>query len=328
MKPLLFFIFFSYFLTSIYSQTHEVIYFKGNINNQKTSKLLKKGSQFKKQDKLEFAQLKNWLVTLETNTQKNYIVRPQKNRQAHLVTTFQLIPYKIQNRPGYILSGIDLVNYLNEGNHYLVIGKETHIPVNPNGFTMNKDTFFYLTYDYLGLSINKKLPLTKEGIVLNKDSLFRSRFTKEEYYRQILEDKEWDGINAEQDTFLQLSPNKLTLQQQQYVTFKNFKMDTITYWTNVALHYFDGEKDISIKAPANPETSTLIDRDFLPFHLVFLDDEVVTHELAPLLESDLLKNGKNLIERLTAFLEQRFGGKLEEKELAKWLKEQELLSEF
>lgn len=327
MKFLLCLIFFSSVLSG-YSQTHEVIYFKGNIKNQKTGKLLKKGSQFKKRDKLEFAQMKNWLITLETSTKKNYIVRSQKNRANQIITTFQLVPYKIQNRPGYILSGVDLVNYLNEGHQYLVIGKETHIPVNPNGFTMNQDTFFYLNYDYLGFSINKKLPLTKEGIVLNKDSLFQVRFTKAEYYRQILKDKDWDGINAKQDTFLQIAPDKLTLQKQQYVTFKDFKMDTITYWTNVALYYFDGKKDIPIEAPANPETSTLKYRDFLPFHLVFLEDAVVKEALAPLLESGLLKKRPDMIERLAAFLKKRFDGELEEGELEKWLEEQGELEGF
>lgn len=309
-------------LTNIHSQTHEVIHFKGNIIHKASKKNLKKDSQFKKKDKLEFQKPENWLITLETNTKKNYLVRPKKNRQNQVVTNFQLLPYKIQNRPGYILSGVDLVNYLNEGKNYLVIGNETIIPVNSNGFPMNQDTFFYLNYDYQGFGINKKLPIVEDGIVLNRDSLFQVRFTVEEYYQQVLKDMEHPITEPEQDTFIQIDPTQITVQENQYLELNNFNFDTVSYGTNVALHYFDGKGDIPIKAPTNPNTSTLTDRSFLPFNLIFLENEVVKAALAPLLESDFFKTEKEKIERLTAFLEEWFGGKLEEGDLGKWLEGQ------
>lgn len=325
MKLLIIFIFSLFIGWSLQGQNYEVVHLQGNIQYQSSSPFLKKESQFKKQDKLVFNKSQDWIIALELNTKKNYIIRPKKNSQNQVVSDFQLLPYKIQNRPGYILSGVDLVKYLNEGNNYLVIGKETIIPVNRNGFPMNQDTFFYLNYDYHGISINKKLSIVEDGILLNKDSLFQVRFTKEEYYRKILKNAKYPIAEPERDTFIQIDPAQITIQEHQYLELKNFNFDTVSYRTNVALHYFDGAGGIPIKAPANPNTSTLINRPFLPFNLIFLEDEVVNQTIEPLLASEFLKTDEKPIERLTAFLEEQFNGKLEERDVKKWLEDDELL---
>lgn len=317
-------------LTSLHSQTHEVIFTKDNIRLQRNNRVLKKDSQFKKQDKLNFNNMEAFLITEEKNTQKNYLIQPQRNRQNQVVAKFQLLPYSIKNRPGYILSGVDLVNYLNEGENYLVIGKETIIPINKNGFSMNQDTFFYVHYDYHGFSINKKLPIVEEGGVVNRDSLFRVRFTLEEYYRQILGDTKKVLNTPNRDTFLNVNPAQIAVDTNQYMNFKNAKFDTVTYLTNMELHHFDEikRKDLPISAPVHPGASTLVARDFLPFNLVFLEDEEVMAVLAPLLESDFFANKEDAVERLTAFLEEGFGGKLEEGDLEPWLEEKEFLERF
>lgn len=314
--------------TDLPAQTHEVIYVKGTVKAPKTNQPLKKGSTFsaRYKDQLSFTGKRDCLITLEQSKNKNYVVRPHPTQDKVIL---QLIPYQVKTRPGYILSGVDLVNYLNEGGNYLVIGKSTYIPVNPNGFVMNQDTFFYLRYDYQGIPINKKLPISKEGLLLHRDSLFQARFSLQEYNEKIFQKQKTDSPQIG-DTIIQIKSTDLTLQSRQYVNFKDFKMDTVTYSTNVALYYYDGvnRNNISIIASPHPGSSSPESRSHLPFYLIFLEEDEVKSVIKPLLDSDLFISKTEAVERVTAFLEEQFAGKLEERDVEKWLEQQGLLKNF
>lgn len=311
-----------FLLANLHGQIHEVVYVKGTVKAPKTNQLLKKGSTFsaRYKDQLSFMGKQDFLITLEQSKKRNYVVRPHPNQDKVLL---QLIPYRVKNRPGYILSGVDLVNYLNEGGNYLVIGKSTYIPINPREFAMNQDTFFYLRYNYWGESINKKLPISKEGLLLHRDSLFQARFTLEEYYRQILKDKETIIPHPKQDINIQISPDSITSVHYRYIDVQNFKFDTITYITNVALYHRDGknQQNIKIDAPSNPNNNSTQLRPFLPFNLVFLDDKRIEKMIFPLIESGFFNSDVELVERVTAFLEEQFEGKLAEENVKQWLED-------
>lgn len=95
----------------------------------------------------------------------------------------------MSSRSGALLNVVDLKKHFNE--RYLVL-KRSEIQIGSAAFPMDKDNFFYLTYDHNGEEIAKKLRHEGDFLILDKDEIYKVDgepipYTEKEmtlYYRQ------------------------------------------------------------------------------------------------------------------------------------------------
>ena len=275
-----------FYCNSIIGQQFEVIKQKGNIKNTITFEYLSRGSTYSKSDSLVIENDSCRLAVLDENN-KVFIMRPNEVKGQFIPQYFP-IPYKIQGRPGLITSSISLIHHLNEERNYLIMGDKYSVEISPQLFEMNKDSFFYIRYHWEEDTINKELPIDGNFIIITKSDLFQTKFFPEDRFGK--------------DTII-------TIPEDEAFQFE-FRCEKCDH----GRIFFD---------PSQPDH--LQGREFVPIKLKFLDSKELEVELKfiiPTLKSVNPNISKaKLFDRVHAYLQERYEGKIEPDNFEDWIRE-------
>lgn len=276
------------FSITAFSQNYTVARIKGQITNQTTQQLLKRGSDYQKADKLQFSHSSNRIAVFD-KTGQLYIVAPTKARSRSAIPSYRRIQARIKGRDGEIMNEIDLINHIGEEKSYLIAGSRTKIKLSTAAFPMNQDTFFYIRYTYDEDTINKVLAYEGNQLIIDKTTLFTAKYEAHEKY----------GV----DTTIQINP----------VAIKAFEF-----------RYYDYKNQQPIYIRDRRLADDLQMRIFIPIRLKFLNTKILKEELDFVIPSikknEPNKSSKALSSQIHAYLEEQFEGALKAKNLKEWLK--------
>lgn len=152
------------------SKEYQVISAKGKIVNKRTGKQLIGRSIFKEFDVLTFSAQDCRLAVIDYK-QRSFIAK--LNAAKSLGYELEPLQARINTRPGKILNYLSFRQFLN-GRRLLVIGDTLQLEIAAEEFAMNKDSFFYIQYQWKGATepINKRLIFTKNILIIDKNTLF------------------------------------------------------------------------------------------------------------------------------------------------------------
>lgn len=131
----------------------------------------------------------------------------------------------ISSRSGALLNVVDVKKHFAE--RYLVLDK-SEIQIGSQAFPMDKDHFFYLTYEHKGEEIAKKLSFDEDKLILDKEEIFKidgESIEVEEkkmtlYYRN-------DGKGTKINTFTPIFPNMLDLKEEVSLILEMFDNESV-----------------------------------------------------------------------------------------------------
>lgn len=144
---------------------YKVIKVIGKIVYKKSGKSMSTGDIFKSDSPLIF-KTDNSRAAVISKAKGRFVLAPPSRKQ-----TTNLVPAvnTISSRSGAIVNALDLKRHF-EGD-YLIID-EVAVPVSPQTFPQDEKHFFFLSYQYNGEKIMKKLEHRGEKLVINRDDVF------------------------------------------------------------------------------------------------------------------------------------------------------------
>jgi len=160
-------VFFSLFS---FSQEYKVIHVTGEIQAKSSQKILSRGSEFNQKEKFNYKTDNARAVVIDTKAGKRMILKKSSttgnNQQANLAPSMG----NIASRSGALLQRLDVKNHFQ--GQYVILG-ELKVKINKQVFPQNDTQFFFISFIYKGVSINKKLNYIDDTLVINKDTLLR-----------------------------------------------------------------------------------------------------------------------------------------------------------
>lgn len=148
------------------SDRYKVIRVNGKILFEKTKEEMKTGDYFVSGTPLDFVTGQSRAAVIN-NQKGQYVLKAGgKGRVKVLPAT-----YNVSSRAGALVNSIDLKNHFS-GN-YLVLGDRMEVEVGQEAFPLTDSTFFYLTYNYNGELIRKKLAHHDNALVIDKNEIFQ-----------------------------------------------------------------------------------------------------------------------------------------------------------
>jgi hypothetical protein len=171
------------------SDQYKVIKVDGQIVFQKTNTDMKQGDVFMPGTALNFKTTQSRAAVI-SNIKGRFVLSASEQGQTNILPAAN----NVSSRAGALINLIDLQNHFS--GKYLVIGT-MKLQLGKEAFPMDDANFFYLTYDYNGELIRKKLVNEGEFLVLNKEEIFKVdgkaiEVTEKEmtiFYRQGTESK-------------------------------------------------------------------------------------------------------------------------------------------
>lgn len=143
----------------------DVINVQGRILFKSSGNQMKKGDVYVLGTKLNFM----------TDNARAAIVNETRGRlilTANMKGRIKVLPpaNNISSRSGALLNMVDLKKHFS--GRYLVL-KRSEVQISKQSFPMNRETFFYLTYEHEGEEIAKKLRNEDDFLILDKNEIFK-----------------------------------------------------------------------------------------------------------------------------------------------------------
>tara|TARA_B100000508_G_scaffold114604_1_gene93462 strand:- start:10342 stop:11130 length:789 start_codon:yes stop_codon:yes gene_type:complete len=198
---------------------YKVIKVIGDIVYKRSGKSMSTGDVFKSDASLVF-KTNNSRAAVISNLKGRFILAPpSKEQKTNLVPAVN----SISSRSGAIVNALDIKNHFQ--GEYLIID-EVAVPVSPQTFPQDKTHFFFLSYEYNGEKIMKKLQNRGEKLVINKKSVFsidgkpiKPFDTDVTLYYRDATSKE----NTKLSTFKMIVPDEEDLKQEVEVILDEYK---------------------------------------------------------------------------------------------------------
>jgi len=189
------------------TERFDVINVQGRIIFKSSGADMKRGDIYVTGTKLNFA----------TNDARAAIVNQNKGRLILTGNTkgkIKVLPAanNISSRSGALLNVVDLKKHFSD--RYLIL-KRSEVQISKQSFPMDRETFFYLTYEHNGEEIAKKLRNEDDFLILDKEEIYKidgKAIPYEEkemtlYYRQ-------DGKGLKINTFTPVFPDNEELKAE------------------------------------------------------------------------------------------------------------------
>ncbi|MGV6862408.1 MAG: hypothetical protein ACWA41_11590 [Putridiphycobacter sp.] len=144
---------------------YKVIKVNGKIFFQKTKTEMQTGDYFVQGTPVSFATQQSRAAII--NKQKGrFVLKPATNGKVKILPAAN----NVSSRAGALINLIDIQNHFS--GDYLVLGK-MELEISEEAFPQNESNFFYLSYDYNGELIRKKLSSNGNKLILDKNEIFK-----------------------------------------------------------------------------------------------------------------------------------------------------------
>lgn len=145
-------------------ENYKVIKVDGVITYKKTGKNMITGDVFGVKEPLNFKTINSRAAVISKTNGRKILASNNQSGKSSLLPAMN----NISSRHGAILNKIDLQNHF-KGN-YVVVGKN-EIKISGKSYPMSDKNFFFLSYDYKGEKINKKLSFDGDTLVLDRTEI-------------------------------------------------------------------------------------------------------------------------------------------------------------
>ena len=152
---------------------YKVIKVMGEIIYKNSGNPMKTGDVFKASIPLKFKTEKSRAAVISKNKGRFVLAPPSKSKTTNLVPAVNTI----SSRSGAIVNALDIRKHF-EG-EYLIID-QVAIPVSPETYPQNDHHFFFMSYEYNGEKIMKKLDGENGKLIIDREELFTIDGTKVE----------------------------------------------------------------------------------------------------------------------------------------------------
>jgi len=196
-----------------------VINVQGLIKFQKSGEAMKRGDVYISGTKLNFANNVS-RAAIVNKTQGRFILSGNTKGKVKVLPAAN----NISSRSGALLNLIDLKKHF--ADRYLVF-KRSEVQISSASFPMDKDNFFYLTYEHNDEEIAKKLRHEGDFLILDKDEIFKidgvsipvSEKEMKLYYRK-------DGKGVKINEFTPVFANNDLLVEEVSLLLQSFEGET------------------------------------------------------------------------------------------------------
>lgn len=144
---------------------YKVIKVTGKILYKNSGKEMSTGDIFKSDAPLKFSTENSRAAVISKLKGRFVLAPPSKSQKTNLVPAVN----NISSRSGAIVNELDLKNHFS-GN-YLILDR-VELPISESTFPQDKEHFFFLSYQYKGEKIAKKLPSDGNKMILDKSEIF------------------------------------------------------------------------------------------------------------------------------------------------------------
>jgi hypothetical protein len=144
---------------------YKVIKVTGKILYKNSGKEMSTGDIFQSNAPLKFSTDNSRAAVISRSRGRFVLAPPSKSQKTNLVPAVN----NISSRSGAIVNELDLKNHFS-GN-YLILDR-LELPISVNTFPQDKAHFFFLSYQYKGEKIAKKLSSDGNKLILDKAEIF------------------------------------------------------------------------------------------------------------------------------------------------------------
>lgn len=144
---------------------YKVIKVSGEILYKNSGKEMSTGDVFNSNTSLKFNSDNSRAAVISKLKGRFVLAPPSKSKKTNLVPAVN----NISSRSGALVNELDLKNHFS-GN-YLILNR-LELPISESTFPQDKQHFFFLSYDYNGEKIAKKLPNEGNKLIFNKNEIF------------------------------------------------------------------------------------------------------------------------------------------------------------
>lgn len=150
---------------SVQADKYKVIKVNGQIMFQQTKSEMKSGDFFVSGTPLSFATQQSRAAVV-SKVKGRFVISPSSKGQVKILPAAN----NVSSRAGALINLIDIKNHFS--GDYLVIGA-MELEIGEEAFPQDESNFFYLTYNYGGELIRKKLAANGNKLILNKEEIFK-----------------------------------------------------------------------------------------------------------------------------------------------------------
>lgn len=147
---------------------YRVIKVNGQIIYVTSGNSMAQGDVFAEDENLSFQTQNSRAAVINPNSGRFILTPENYDDLSSGNSNFLPAMSNLSTRGGAINNQADLENQFSE---YLTIIHSASYHVNPNAFPMNDNNFFYLTFNYAGEEINKKLDSEGTKLILSRESI-------------------------------------------------------------------------------------------------------------------------------------------------------------
>lgn len=143
----------------------KVIKVNGNILFQQTKSQMKSGDYFVSGTPLSFGNQQS-RAAIVSKEKGRFVLSPANGGKVKILPAAN----NVSSRAGALINLIDIKNHFS--GDYLVIGT-AELEIGEEAFPQNESNFFYLTYNFEGEMIRKKLRSNGNKLILDKEEIFK-----------------------------------------------------------------------------------------------------------------------------------------------------------
>lgn len=146
-------------------EKYKVIKVNGRILFKQTQSIMKSGDFFVSGTPLSFSTQQS-RAAIVSKLKGRFVISPSSKGQVKILPAAN----NVSSRAGALINLIDIKNHFS--GDYLVIGK-MELEIGEDVFPQNESNFFYLTFNYKGELIRKKLGFEGNKLILDKNEIFK-----------------------------------------------------------------------------------------------------------------------------------------------------------
>ncbi|WP_299466278.1 hypothetical protein [uncultured Microscilla sp.] len=160
---------------SFAQDVYHVINIKGKVS--RNGKNIRRGQKLKATDKIKFVSPRALLLV--SSQRYGRMVLSAKPAQKSMSEAAYILKNLVSKGRASARGDEKMVTremihyYFGKGEPHLILGDEATVKVKKALFPLNKKSFFFMSYQYKGEKVNKKLPFEDNRFTVNKDRLFR-----------------------------------------------------------------------------------------------------------------------------------------------------------
>src|SRR5690554_6186210 len=144
---------------------YKVIKVIGEIIYKRSGNHMGTGDVFTTETPIQFITDNSRAAVISRLKGRFVLAPPSAEKKTNLVPAINTM----SSRSGAIVNPLDFKKHF-EG-EYLILD-EVAVPVSAEHFPQSAQKFFFLSYEYDGEEIMKKLPVTKDKLIINQDAIF------------------------------------------------------------------------------------------------------------------------------------------------------------